>query len=61
MAEGMVYAQFDNPEAAQAWRKVQGGWILAVDDARVFWYSLHFTPGQIMVHPSNAGMSGVLV
>ena len=61
MTTGMVYAQFDNLSDAQEWRKIHGGWLFTVNDTAVFWSCKRFTQSQIIVHPSNAGLSGVLV
>jgi len=60
MVEGMVYAQFDNAPDAKAWRKIHGGWLFTANDETVFWYCLKFTQSQIIVHPSNAGLSGMI-
>lgn len=56
----MLYAAFRSMQAAEEYRKKQGGWIFLPDGeaSEPIWFSGAFSPSQIMLHRATRGLSG---
>ena len=58
-ADGMLNAEFRHLPYAEKWREEHGGWIFDADRT-ILWFSLAYTPSDIMRDPATRGLSGVL-
>jgi hypothetical protein len=57
-----LFAAFTTGADALAYRQRtgQGGWVFVSDDGNAVWFSLAFTPSEVMTHQSVRGQNGVL-